>query len=261
MTSTDAERAARYRYAKRLEKTANKLHDLLKNAPSKYKEDFRLLPFDIDYILFDCVSEVLDAPVEYVDEGERVGVRFMLDMEYPTEEAVDEINEEVNDFQRWRNALSAKSLSGNSAVALKMTRNAFCDRVLGAELANSRWGWVGVKEGESGKQGALYLFGWEHNKGRDGEGTVGLFHKEVGVDVNGRRRPGHRDALEKIERVLSGELKPYIVWQTAEDPTAKRKTIASFNGAYVSECELYVDKSDWWVGRVGSSVSLPQIGS
>ena len=33
-------------------------------------------------------------------------------------------------------------------VSLKMTRNVFCEQVLGAKLTNSRWGWVGVKEGE-----------------------------------------------------------------------------------------------------------------
>ena len=142
---------------------------------------------------------------------------------------------------------------------LKLTRNQFCENVLGAKLTNSRWGWVGAKEGRNGEQGSLYLFGWEHNKGRDGENTVGLFHKNVGVDAKGRRRPGHRDALEKIERVITGELKPYIVWQTAADPTAAPKTIESINGGYVSSCELYIDDKGYWTAKLLDQISLTNI--
>jgi hypothetical protein len=104
----------------------------------------------------------------------------------------------------------------------------------------------------------LYLFGWEHNKNRDGEGTVGFFHREVSVDANGRRRPGHRDALEKIERVVAGELKPFIVWQTAVDPTVTPKTIESINGDYVSECTLYLDEKDYWTAKVLDRKPLPK---
>lgn len=256
MASTDAERAARYRYAKRLQKTADKLYDLLKSAPPKYKEDYRLLPFDIDFLLFDCVSEVLNTPVEFIGEGDRIGVRFMLEMEYPSEAENAEAAEEALDYQYWKKAMEAMSLAAKAPAALKMTRNAFCEQVLEAKLANSRWGWVGVKEGSEGQPGSLYLFGWEHNKGCDGEGTVGFFHKEVGVDGNGRKRPGHRDALEKIERVQSGELKPFVVWQKADDPAATVKKIESINGVFVSECDLYIDDKGYWTGRIGDQKSI-----
>ena len=131
-----------------------------------------------------------------------------------------------------------------------MSRNAFCEQVLGALLTNSRWGWVGVKEPSDTEIGELYIFGWEHNRNRDGENTLGLFSAEVGLDNNGRRRPGHRDALEKIERVQSRELTPYIVWQTAIDPKSSSKTIESLNGEFVTACDLYIDHKGYWTAKL-----------
>ncbi|MDC0361771.1 hypothetical protein OAN12_01845 [Halioglobus sp.] len=263
MALSDAERAQNYRYAARVEKTIDKLWELLSNPPEKYQGQFFLMPNrgEAADALFSCAALIYDSDWRCTEtkQGE-LAIEIILPESLPDGETeasfVESQEKEWDAWDRYKKVASAKP---RKSSALKITRNAFCDQVLGAKLTNSRWGWVGVKEGESGEKGALYLFGWEHNKGRDGEGTIGFFHKEVGLDANGRRRPGHRDALEKIERVLAGELKPYIVWQTAEDPTAKRKTIESFNGAFISECELYLDDSGWWTGRIGDPVSLSQV--
>ncbi len=107
-----------------------------------------------------------------------------------------------------------------------------------------------MKKSSDTEDGEFYIFGWEHNKNRDGENTVGLFSKEVGLDNNGRRRPGHRDALEKIERVQSGELKPYIAWQTAIDPKASPRTIESLNSEFVTACDLYIDQKGYWTAKL-----------
>jgi hypothetical protein len=140
-----------------------------------------------------------------------------------------------------------------------MTRNAFCERVLEAKLTNVRWGWVGVKESETDEPGALYIFGWERNKGRDGEGTVGFFDSGVNVDQNGRRRPGHRDALEKIERVRNGELEAFVVGQRAVDPNVTPKTIDTIKAEFVTRCELYVDDKGYWTGKLQDNVALPKV--
>ena len=263
MTLSDAERAANYRYAGRVEKTIEKLWELLENPPEKYRENFGLMPNrgEAADLLFSCAARIYntDWRCTETEKGE-LAIEIVLPDALPDGETEESFRRSTDaEWDAWARykQLSSTQPRPHRGRALKMTRNAFCEQILGANLTNPRWGWVGVKEGMDGEKGALYLFGWEHNKDRDGQGTVRFFHQEVGVDANGRRRPGHRDALEKIGRVICGELKPYIVWQKAEDPEVTPKTIESINAEYVSEVELYVDSEGFWTGRIGKSVQLP----
>ena len=205
---------------------------------------------------------LVGAPWEFVEHGKDVALRYVISMEGVPEISEDMVlmlNPEYADEQRRYEAFDKLTDVSTTTTRLKLTRNAFCETILGAELANPRWGWVGVKEPESDEPGALYIFGWEHNRGTDGPDTVGLFHSKLEVDERGRRRPGHRDALEKIQRAITGELKPFVVWQTAVDPESDRKRIESINGDYVSEVDLYIDKNGFWTGRIGNPVRLQPI--
>jgi len=244
---TSKERVARFRYAKSLETTVSKLQRLITEAPS----DFQYPP-EVEFCLIDMLGGVIGVEAEFIETEDHLGFRFMLAKEEGFEEIGEEtvlkLSPEISEYYEWRENKASKAATVKTHQ--KMNRNAFCEQVLGAQLANSRWGWVGVKEPTDTEEGELYIFGWEHNRNRDGENTLGLFSKEVGFDNNGRRRPGHRDALEKIERAQSGELKPYIVWQTAIDPEASPRTIESLNGEFVTACDLYIDQKGYWTAKL-----------
>ncbi len=117
--------------------------------------------------LFSCAALIYDSDWRCTEtkQGE-LAIEIILPESLPDGETeasfVKSQEKECDAWDRYKKVASAKP---RKSSALKITRNAFCDQVLGAKLTNSRWGWVGVKEGESGEKGALYLFGWEHNKG------------------------------------------------------------------------------------------------
>ncbi len=214
-------------------------------------------PPALDLDLIDCLEMVLNKSAEWVETEDGVGFQFILpldpDLPELQPETVLELNPKFLAYEAWK---KEKAAAQQQSKKVAMSRNAFCEEVLKATLTNPRWGWVGVKEGKGGERGALYLFAWEHNRCRDGEGTVGLFHSEVSTDANGRRRPGHRDALEKIDRVQAGELIPYVVWQAAEDPNASKKIIESMNAEFITACELYIDGKGFWNALLGKDVHV-----
>jgi hypothetical protein len=244
---TSRERVARFRYAKSLETTLAKLQRLITEVPSDFS-----YPPDVELCLIDVLGSVVGVEAEFVETEKHFGFQFMLEkseeLEGIGENTVLRLSPEASEYYEWRENEASKAATVKAHE--NMTRNAFCEQVLGARLANPRWGWVGVKEPTDTEEGELYIFGWEHNRNRDGENTLGLFSKEVSLDDNGRRRPGHRDALEKIERAQSGELKPYIVWQSAVEPKASSKTIENLNGEFVTACDLYIDQKGYWTANL-----------
>jgi hypothetical protein len=262
MVLSDKERASTYRYAGQVQRAAEKVLELIEHPPAKYQESFRLMPDrgDVAERLFDAASRLWNSDwhINEIDGVLTVSIP-LLDAELPADDfgnVASDVHEEMDLYEKF---VAMGSMPPKS-YGLKMTRNAFCEQVLEAKLTNSRWGWVGVKESGTHEPGALYIFGWEHNKERDGEGSVGFFHSEVSVDPNtGRRRPGHRDALEKIARVQNDELEAFVVWQNAVDPSATPKTIDSINGEFVTRCELYIDDNGYWTGRLLDNVALPKI--
>jgi hypothetical protein len=244
---TSKERVSRFRLKQSIEKTVAKLQRLVEQTP----EDLVFGP-EIECTLIDVLGVIVGAPAEWVETHDQIGFRFMQDK--GEEGQIDDdqllrLSPEITEYMEWKERQAEKASKVKSYQ--KLTRNAFCEQVLSAHMANPRWGWVGVKETETSEPGALYLFAWEHNIGRDGEGTVGLFSKEVGLDKHGRRRAGHRDALEKIERVRSGELKPFVVWQRAVEPNANPRVVEGFNAEFVNACDLYIDEKGYWIAKLG----------
>ena len=244
---TSKERVKRFRYAKSLENSLAKLQRLVSTAPPDFE-----FPVELELGLIDLLGNAVGVEPEFVQTANHVGFQFMLDktqeIDEITEETILSLSDDVKSYGEWKGKEVSKKATAR--IHQKMSRNKFCEQVLGASLTNPRWGWVGVKEPSETAKGELYLFGWHHNKGRDGKNTVGLFSEDVSIDSNGRRRPGHRDALEKIQRVQAGELEPFIVWQTAIDPEASPKSIESLNGEFVTACHLYVDKKGYWTAQL-----------
>ena len=257
---SDAERAKHYRYATQLMNAVGKLGRLMDEMPEKYRKNPHLLPVELEFDLLIIMNRLYQSEFDFMEiDGEQYvawKTRPIL-----AENDIDQLESdvEIESFQKYIGNVRASSVPAQepkATNALKMTRNAFCEQVLGAKLANARWGWVGIKEKQDEADGALYLFGWESKL--DGD-TLVLFHKEVGVDNNGRRRPGHRDALEKIGRAVAGELTPYVVWQTAVDPEVSPKTIESINGDYITECELFINDDGFWAARLLRNLTLPTL--
>ena len=258
---SDKERAAAYRYADQIKGAAEKLLKLVENPPYKYQNSFRLMPGRVEAAetIVAAAAALWNSDWRIIDVEGAIAAAIMLpDSEFPRDPSGNltaDASAELDLYERYTALNQRPAKSGG----LKMTRNAFCERVLNARLANPRWGWVGVKESETEDPGALFIFAWEHNKRRNGEGTVGFFHRDVSVDENtGRRRPGHRDALEKIGRAVSGELETFVVWQTAVDAAATPKSIESINGEYVTRCDLYLDEAGYWTGALREDISLSQ---
>lgn len=259
MAMSDAKRAAKYRWAHRMERAMGKVTELIAAMPQKYKDNRSSSPVETEWLLWECLADLLKTDIEFVKEGEQEYVRFKIPNFglnfglYGKEQT-----KAIIDYEEYVDAKRHAQKERASPVQVKSSRNAFCVNQLGAKLANLRWGWVGMEEELDGNPGKLYLFAWEHNKGVDGEGTVRLFHEKVSVDPNGRKRPGHRDALEKIGRAQRDELTPYVVWQKAQDPSETPKKIEFINGSFVSRVDLYVDGEGYWTGRLCEDVPIEE---
>ena len=252
---TASERVARHRYLGRVEKAIEKLVALTDNMPSNF--DIRSIDRDLLDALIDGFALMTGSSPEFTIKEDQIGIQFLVpvrdgflkNLEYPQDEKFA-----LRAYYQWvEEGIERQIVDKNMK---RMTRNAFCKEVLGAEMANPRWAWVGVKERKGNKPGSLFIFAWEHDLNQIENGYFGLFPAEVSVDKNNRKRPGHRDALSKIERVQSGELIPYIVWQTAADPKAAIKKIEGINGLYITECELFEDKDSYWNAKLGNEIRL-----
>jgi hypothetical protein len=257
MAMSDAERAANYRWAQRMEKALGKVQTLIAATPKKYKDNPGLSPVETEWELWNCLEELLETDIEFQKEGEAEYVRFKIPNfgrnfgRYTRGQL-----SAIADYDTYIEAKHFNLAQRASPAQVKTSRNEFCKNVLGAELTNLRWGWVGIKEVKKGNTGELFIFAWEHNKGSDGEGTVRLFHKDASVDANGRKRPGHRDALQKIERAVQGEFIPFVVWQVAQEINETPKKIEFINSSFVSRVELYVDEEGFWTGKICEDIPI-----
>jgi len=257
-TLSEKERAARFKYKGRVEKAVEKLTSLLEHPPEGYET--KNLNRQLIEDLVECFQMMTASEIKFGASADTVGVEFLIPVRdrflksVGPQDSAEKFGEKA--FYDWIDEETDRR--DDEKRMRKVTRNAFCKNVLGAQMANPRWAWVGVKEGMNGEPGALYIFGWAHKVNRNGNGTLELFHQHVSSDGKGRKRPGHRDALEKLDRVQSGELLPFIVWQRAEDEenTTGSNAVKSINGLYVTACDLFVDDKGFWNARLENDVRL-----
>ncbi len=262
MALSGAERVAQHRWATNLQKTLEKAQRLLKETPQKYRDQPWTIPIEPDGELFDCLEIFLGTEPEFLVEQGVSFVRFKL-TDYTTmlpadDDGFEDYLNEINSYEAYLDSkVQVRTQSEMDSKNRKLSRNAFTKGVLKADLANPRWGWVGVKEPDHDLPGELYFFAWEHNRDQDVDRSVKLFSGEVSTDENGRKRPGHRDALEKISLIADEGYVPFVVWQTAVDDSAARKKIESINSRFVSECQaIYQDQEGTWHARLGPPRAL-----
>lgn len=221
--------------------------------------DVRRLDLTHDLNLINMLGYLLQQPAEYSVKTDHIDICFRIPVsakfisdeisQLPTDE--DDLGYYI--YNQWVN----REIEERQYES-KMSRGAFCEHYLNAKMANPRWSWVGVKEPKKNKKGALFLFAWEHDFDFSNLSTqvINLFPSELSNLEGRRRHPGHRDALDNIERVLRDELTPYIVWQKAKDKTSERPALAGIVIETANECTLKKDAEDNWTAVVGKTIAL-----
>lgn len=257
---SSTERARRARYASRLNRALDRIEELLGEMPHDF--DIRRIESLHDVTLIQMLAVILQRPPEFSISDSHIRIAFNIPVsdqflaEMEAWDLPDNIDLGYHAYNQWM-------LQENSdrQYERKLSRGAFCKEYLQADMANPRWSWVGIREASLDNPGALFLFAWEHEYNFMSNDTqaITLFPSEIDNESGKRKHPGHRDALDKIRRVSSGELQPYIVWQAAKDETVERPELAGIQAEFVNNCQLKIDTHGNWVALVGNPVEIDEL--
>ena len=253
---SSTERSRRSRYLSRLESALDRIHGLV---GERQFDDFDVDRLDLTHNLnlISLLGKLLKTPENWKFLGSQLEVSYSMPLS--------------NDFVKNLNlsALPAGAERGRAVYKkwinreveqrfyeIKMSRGTFCQEYLDAKMTNPRWSWVGIKEPSDNHYGALFLFVWEHKHdwSSQEQQKIVLFPSQAQKREGKRKHPGHSDALKNIQRVIDGELIPYIIWQEAKDETAANPELSGIRVDVVNECKLEVDNNGNWTAVVGEFI-------